>query len=392
MAGLLLCGVILTAGPVVYETVEKVQFCPGGVHHRRGDRLGGVAAWSAGPTPSSPKSLSHAHAGLPQFIPPLDKDLTPMLLLGALAFAGAGGTMNLCQSNYIRDKGYAMGRHIGRITSPLTGQRRSDQPRSALTFPHTPENLSRWRAWFRGAGWEHFFSFFLTCIVCLTLLTLICYICFFDAAGQPDGSIPPSTKTWASSGPRPDRLAALIGPAARWVFLLMGVAILFTTEFGVLDAASRISTDIVKVTWLGDNPLWSQGRLYFTFLWAEILLACAHPVAGAIKINVGALGLFQLTAAMNGGVMFLYACVLLYMNYFRLPAEIRIAPWRLAILASPWPSSAVHRLGRLRRRAEAGVVGPVCRTGLDGRVRVATRVRFRPAGGTSVPGSSLGRD
>ena len=44
------------------------------------------------------------------------------LLLGALAFAGAGGSVNLAQSNYIKDKGYGMGRYIGRITSPLTGR------------------------------------------------------------------------------------------------------------------------------------------------------------------------------------------------------------------------------------------------------------------------------
>ena len=36
-----------------------------------------------------------------------------------LSFAGAGGTMNLSQSNYIKDKGYGMGSHLGRITSPL---------------------------------------------------------------------------------------------------------------------------------------------------------------------------------------------------------------------------------------------------------------------------------
>jgi hypothetical protein len=47
---------------------------------------------------------------------------------------------------------------------------------------------------------------------------------------------------------------------------------------------------------------------------------------------LGALSLFKLTAAMNGGVMFLYSVALVYMNYFRLPPAIRIAPWRLAIL------------------------------------------------------------
>ncbi|HEX5104781.1 MAG TPA: hypothetical protein VFV87_13260, partial [Pirellulaceae bacterium] len=40
----------------------------------------------------------------------------------------------------------------------------------------------------------------------------------------------------------------------------------------------------------------------------------------------------KLTAAMNGGVMFLYAMALVVMNRMRLPREIRIPNWRLAIL------------------------------------------------------------
>ena len=31
------------------------------------------------------------------------------VLLGAIAYAGAGGGQNLCQSNWIRDKGFGMG-------------------------------------------------------------------------------------------------------------------------------------------------------------------------------------------------------------------------------------------------------------------------------------------
>ena len=31
------------------------------------------------------------------------------LVMGAIAFAGAGGGQNLCQSNWIRDKGFGMG-------------------------------------------------------------------------------------------------------------------------------------------------------------------------------------------------------------------------------------------------------------------------------------------
>ena len=99
-------------------------------------------------------------------------DLTPIALLGALAFAGVGGTLNLGQGNYIKDKGYGMGKYIGRITSPITGQKET-MSEVGYQFPHTEENLSRWRSWWRKASWEHLLTFFTPCILCLVLLTLI---------------------------------------------------------------------------------------------------------------------------------------------------------------------------------------------------------------------------
>jgi hypothetical protein len=330
LATILLCGAILTAGPVVYDTVERVQLVLVGLIMLI---VIGLAVYLVAGRPDALAAQvgSTLTLGAPHFFPPLDPtELTPIALLGALAFAGAGGTMNLCQSNYIRDKGYAMGSHVGRITSPLTGK---EEPITEVGyhFPHTAENLRRWSAWWRGACWEHFFSFLLTCLVCLILLTLISYICFYDATGQrlldPD-QYRGMGFVWAEAV----RLTEIIGPAARYAFLIMGVAILFTTEFGVLDAASRISTDIVKVAWLRDNPKWSEGRLYFTFLWAEVALACFILLLARYGWNVGALSLFKFTAAMNGGVMFLYSLALIYINRWRLPPAIRIPNWRLAIL------------------------------------------------------------
>src|SRR5690606_40777532 len=51
-----------------------------------------------------------------------NENLSIALLLGALAFAGAGGANNLVQSNYIRDKGMGMGRQSARLVSPITAQ------------------------------------------------------------------------------------------------------------------------------------------------------------------------------------------------------------------------------------------------------------------------------
>jgi hypothetical protein len=330
LATLLLCGAILTAGPVVYDTVEKVQLVLVGLIMLI---VIGLAVWlvSGRLDAAAAQARAVVTLGAPRFLPELDPvHLTPIALLGALAFAGAGGTMNLCQSNYIRDKGYAMGNHVGRITSPLTGK---PEPITEVGyhFPHTAENLRRWAGWWRGACWEHFFSFLLTCLVCLILLTLISYICFFDAAGQrllDPAQYKDMGFVWAETS----RLSQLIGPAAKYAFLIMGVAILFTTEFGVLDASSRVSTDIIKVAWLRDNPRWSEGRLYFLLLWSEIGLACLVLILAKYGLNLGALSLFKFTAAMNGGVMFLYSLALVYINRWRLPPAVRIPNWRLAIL------------------------------------------------------------
>ena len=79
----------------------------------------------------------------------------------------------------------------------------------------------------------------------------------------------------------------------------MGVAILFTTEFGVLDAASRISTDLVKLTWLRDNPRWSEGRLYFWFLWGEILLGSSILVVEKLGYGIDSKTYFVWTSALR---------------------------------------------------------------------------------------------
>ena len=330
IGGMLLCGVILTAGPVVYETVEKVQ---GALVLLIIVIVIGVAAWLSVLRPDAHLAQWRGilTLGAPQFMPRIDEVLTPLTILGALAFAGAGGTMNLAQSNYIKEKGYGMGSHLGRITSPLTGK---EEPITEIGyhFPHNAANLARWQRWWNAAGLEHFLSFLCTCLVCLFLLTLISYIVFYDASGKLTVDPARYKEGIGFVWPEVQAIAGLIGPPAKFLFLVMGIAILFTTEFGVLDAASRISTDLVKITWLRDNPRWSEARLYFLFLWGEILLGSGILLLEQFGLKYDAKTLFVTTSAMNGAVMFLYSMVLIYRNRFSLPPALRMPLWRLAIL------------------------------------------------------------
>jgi hypothetical protein len=323
IASLFFCGIVLTAGPVIYETIEKVQmFLVAAIMVL----VVLLACWLV-----RGDAIAAQIRGTTQFgLPTISGDLTVAALLGAVAFAGVGGTLNLGQSNYVKEKGYGMGRYIGRITSPITGKQ---EPVTEIGyhFPHTAENLARWRAWWRAAGIEHFFSFFCTCLICLVLLTLISYSLFY----QPDGTrtaeasqfAKDTTFVWGEALEIDER----IGGPAKTLFLLMGIAILFTTEFGVLDATSRISTDIVKVNWLRDSARWSESRLYYLFLWSTILLGAGILLLGPDKVKQSFF-LFTLTASLNGGVMFVYCLTLLYLNRRVLPPAIRLGGWRLAMM------------------------------------------------------------
>ena len=222
-----------------------------------------------------------------------------------------------------------MGKYIGRITSPLTGQ---DEPTAEVGyhFRHTPENMSRWRAWWRAANIEHFFSFFVTCVACLCLMSLITYCVFYDSQGVKSGGFDQETKglnfVWLQANALGGH--ATFGNAARIGFLLMGIAVLLTTELGVLDVVARISADIVKVNYLRENDNWSLSKLYFIFLWGEIALGSIILLAG-LK---GPLLLLTISAALNGCVMLTYSIILIYMNRKILAKDLRMKLPRLIVL------------------------------------------------------------
>lgn len=321
---LLFCGVALTAGPVVYDTVERIQVILVAfimivvvILAAKLVRLDAVWAMLHGIT----------HFRLPDL---KTTGLDPATLLGAVAFAGAGGTMNLSQSNYVKEKGYGMGRYIGRMTSPITGKEEA-VCEIGYHFPATPENAARWNVWWRRANVEHFLAFFCTCMICLFALALIAYSIYYDENGNLRADAGNYAKDMAFLFGEAGAIETALGPTFRMLFLIMGAAILFTTEIGVLDAASRISSDIVKVNWLRENKKWSESRIYFCFLWGTIAMAIAIVLVGT-KTLQDKLTFFKLTASMNGAVMFIYSALLLYLNGRTLPKAIRLGPFRALML------------------------------------------------------------
>jgi hypothetical protein len=328
---LILVGIVLTSSPVVYNTVEAMQSYLVSLIFIIAVILGFLVI-----SPHAVWAMLHGIANIGS-MPASGNGLEFMALLGALAFAGAGGTMNLGQSNFIRDKGYGMGCYIGRITSPITGQEEAISD-VGFHFPHTPENMRRWRDWWRAANIEHFFSFYLTCVVSLVLLALISYSLFYG----PDGKMLPGMErfggdmdfVYGEADLIRERFSnPLLGNLFRITFFVMGMALLFTTELGVLDAAARISADIIKINYLRENQKWTLGRLYFLILWTEIILSSVILVLGTMIPNFSQpLFLLKTSAAMNGLVMCIYSTLLLYLNSKIMPRDLAITPFRFAMM------------------------------------------------------------
>ena len=88
-------------------------------------------------------------------IPDAISDIPIAALLGAIAFAGAGGVMNLVQSNWVRDKGLGMGAKMPRVVSPFTGEEVA-APTTGYFFRRDEENMRRWNGWWKVANREQF--------------------------------------------------------------------------------------------------------------------------------------------------------------------------------------------------------------------------------------------
>jgi len=315
LVSLIAVGLALSLGPVVYNTVERIQTV-----------LVGVVLVSLLVIFFLVVEVAHivemfkgiANVG---YIP---EGMELPLLLGALAFAGAGGTMNLAQSDFVRDKGYAMGHYIGRITSPLTGKEEVVAD-IGYHFEPSEENMGRWRAWWKAASREHFLTFFLLAALSLMMLSLISYSTTRGATGLEQGM--------GFIRIEGEFIGAAYGNFSQHLFHWMGIAILLTTELGLLDACARISTDIIKVNWLRNSERWTDSRLYFLLLWGQIVLGCVIMLVGLVVPGFSQpLTLLVLSASLNGGVMLIYSLLLLWMNNRVLRQALAMHPVRFVAM------------------------------------------------------------
>lgn len=312
IGGLVACAIVLTTSPVIYRTLETVQlvlvatiFVLLGALALAIVRAEDVVALVAGAV-----RIGYVPASI---------DLP--LFLGALAFAGAGGSVNLAQSNYVKDKGYGMGKLGGRLTSPFTGRDEAES-QVGTAMDDAPQSLARFRVWWRRANVEHFFTFFLLCIGSLALL------CLIARALVPVGVTPGEDLAFLSL--QADVLAARIGPIARGAFVVAAIAVLLSTELALLDAVARVAADVLRGWRYESHPRWTLSRLYVVLVWGFVAVGALVLVSGFTQ----PLRMLRLSAALNAGVMFLYAGLLLVLSLRSLRPPVRPSLFRIGMLVA----------------------------------------------------------
>jgi hypothetical protein len=304
---LVLIGVILTLAPFIYRWVERIEF----VKIAAVTVLLGVAVVIA-VSPAGYEGLGTAVTN-----PGIPTELGFALLLGALAYAGAGGGQNLVQSNWIRDKGLGMGAVMPKLVSPVTGDPVT-RPSTGHLFPVNEANLRRWRAWWKVANIEQFVSFVIITIATIVLTSLLAYATLY-------GQNPPNDVSFLRQE------GAVLGERFGWVgrfFWIIGAYALFAAALGILDYMGRLISDAVKVTYLAGSTRWTESALYVTVVWAHIVVGAAILLGGFDQPLV----LLITSAAVAGVMMFVYSGLLVVLNRRTLPGPIGIRGWRLGVM------------------------------------------------------------
>jgi len=310
VAFLLVIGAALTLAPVVYVALERLLF----VKVAAVVVLMGLAVWLAidGDSWRALPAAFTTDARIPT-------ELGFALLMGAAAFAGAGGGQNLCQSNWIRDKGFGRGTYVPRLVSPVTGVEEAAPVAVSYMFEPNAANMARWQRWWRFANVEQALTFVLVTIVTITLTSMLAHSTLYGTPGLPN-----SVDFLLLEG---NELQSIVGPWFGVLFWAVGAFSLFASAMGIVDYTSRLAADVLKTTYMRESAM-SESRIYFRLVWGMVAMGATVILSGFDQPLV----LLVISACTGGAIMFLYSFLLIVLNRRALPAAIAPGAFRIATL------------------------------------------------------------
>jgi len=311
---LLLIGMILTAGPRLYKTVESFQMVLIAVS------IPAIAIITFYLTKETDLiALAHGLVGSGEGYKFLPSDIHLFTLLGAIAYSGAGGNLNLAQSFYIKEKGYGACQNAQGISSIITGQAQKIKIYGEPTDFENHHNLIKFKKWWKLVNTEHALVFLLTGAISIILLALLAY-------STTHGMGVPESVGFLIDEYRV--ISVVITPAVGVIFLLLVGTLLFGTQLTVLDSTSRIIAENIAIL----KGKVNLSKLYYLILWTQIgagilifLIGYTDPVALVVT-----------GAIINAFAMFFHIAATYFLNQKMLPVDYQISFIRKIILLVTW--------------------------------------------------------
>jgi Mn2+/Fe2+ NRAMP family transporter len=239
-------------------------------------------------------------------------ELTFGRFFGAVVFAGAGGLGNLYYAYYLREKRIGMGARMPTLMSAVH-QHETKEMDTGYVYPDTPENRNRFRQWFRYVVADQVMFFWL-----LGSFTMFLFIFGALAVLHPIGLVPDrASLVWDLA----TILEESMGTSGRYLFLIVGMAALFSTQLGGVDGGSRIFSDLLHTNFKFGR--WFKLEQWYLILVSTTMIIGTFSVWFFERYDIGGLDFLFISALLGGFAMAFYVPLLLYMNLTRLPRSAR---------------------------------------------------------------------
>ncbi|HYG75836.1 MAG TPA: Nramp family divalent metal transporter [Planctomycetota bacterium] len=256
--------------------------------------------------------------GFPEFateaIPPL---------AAFAAIAGVGGMAQSSVSNYTRDQGWGMGRHVGAIPS-LVGGQNIELSHVGTVFTPTEETQRRWKRWYWHVLRDQLIIWMPACIIGVALPAMLS-VEFLPRNIEPSD--------WTVAGMTADGVQARVGGGLGqfywYMILFCGFLVLVPSTSSSADGFVRRWVD---VSWTSLKSLRSMDpkkirHFYFGFL-------SVYFISGLFLLSVAKpVGLLFIATTLNNFALGFSCFHTLYVNCSLLPRELRPS-WITRILLS----------------------------------------------------------
>jgi len=264
VVALVAIGLILSGGKTAYKAVENFQKISIGL----GVPIIFIIALAI-LTPQDLHVLAKGLVGIGdgyRYIPLGQVGFSLFVFLGAMAYAGAGGNLNLAQSLYAKEKGYGMCKGKKGISKAILNS--EDIDLEGQDFTLSKENLNQFSHWWRKLNLEHFFVFLLTGAITIITLSTLAFASAKYFSGNFEGTDFIINESKA--------IGLLVNPFLGKTFIIVCSLLLFGTQLTVLDSTSRIIAENSVLI----NRKIGVAKSYYLTVWLQIALGISIFLVG----------------------------------------------------------------------------------------------------------------